>query len=60
MLLTCTSFKTGISLWIIKIELYILVSTDSQLMLEWLTGEILVHAENRRYSSTYKEIKLGP
>lgn len=60
MLLTCTLFKTGISLWIIKIEMYILVNTDSQLMLEWLTGEILVHAENRRYSSTYKEIKLGP
>lgn len=40
--------------------MYILVNTDSQLMLEWLTGEILVHAENRRYSSTYEEIKLGP
>lgn len=29
-------------------------------MLEWLTGEIKVHAENRRYSSKYKEIRLGP
>lgn len=60
MLLTGTLFKTGIPLWIIKIEMYILVNTDSQLMLEWLTGEILVHAENRHYSSIYKEIKLGP
>lgn len=31
--------------------MYIFVNTDSQLMLEWLTGEIMVHAENKRYSS---------
>lgn len=60
MLLTCTLFKTGISLWIKKIEMYIFVNTYSQLMLEWLTGEIMVHAENRRFSSKNKEIKLGP
>lgn len=48
------------SLWIKKIEMYIFVNTYSQLMLEWLTGEIMVHAENRHYSSKYKEIKLGP
>lgn len=55
MLLTCALFKTGISLWIIKIEMYILVNTDSQLMLEWLTGEILVHAENRHYQVHIKK-----
>lgn len=55
----CTLFKTGISLWIIKIEMYKFVNTYSQLMLEWLTGE-MVHAENKHYSSKYKGIRLGP
>lgn len=40
--------------------MYIFVNTYSQLMLEWLTGEIMVHAENKHYSSKYKQIKLGP
>lgn len=40
--------------------MYIFVNTDSQLMLEWLIGEIMVHAENKHYSSKYKEIILGP
>ena len=55
----CTLFKTGISLWITKIEMYIFVTIYSQLMLEWLTGEVMVHAENKHDSSKYKEIRLG-
>lgn len=35
--LLCTFFKIGISLWVIKIEMYISINTYSQLMLEWLT-----------------------
>lgn len=56
----CISFETGISLWIIKIEMFLFVNTYSQLMLEWLTGEIMVRAENKHDSSKCKEIRLGP
>lgn len=31
--------------------MYIFVNTYSQLMLEWLTGEVMDHAENKHYSS---------
>lgn len=40
----CILFKTGISLWITKIEVYVFVTIYSQLMLEWLTGGVMVHA----------------
>lgn len=43
------------ALWIIKIEMYIFVNTYSQLMLEWLTGEIVVHAEKKHYSCKCKD-----
>lgn len=55
----CILFKTGISLWTKKIEMYIFVNTYSQLMLEWLTEEIMVQAGNTHYVNT-KEIILGP
>lgn len=43
-----------------NVYIYIFVNTYSQLMLEWLTGKIMVHAENICYSSKYNEIRLGP